>query len=1318
MSRPLPDDEEWRVLGGDESQESLMYSTQPFSQHIPHHSDWDKPQYVQVEHSQLENDSVDMESMEKHQLEQQSATTGIANTGASIAGLGNLITRPHFVDPQQEVNNTFTFSQYDPRKSSQQLRSDPEASSATAVAGGDGLSSAQMGVHRISNPHPKDSPLPTREPSTKKTSTEMPSESVRLAPAISRTPMQCTEDVNTRDQQGNSHEHDHMHHYQSPNQTSPPEEPHSDNTEGRDEANSLHERGEPQSQGVRHSSDLQRSAIEQHERQSGSTNTSSSYAIVEKPSRSRERHHHASSEMPASVKTSEGLEKHASSDSGDASINNSTPTRPGVKARQHLGGEKCNVGLQIESSGASRSAHGRSLEPGKHANNVANPRAERQRPDGPRDLVFEHKRQEKPRPRHEPVNQSSRQPSRAHPGRRYPATPAMARPLRAEPVQNPLGRPTSASSNVSKRRAPQVKTVPAKRSGVEERLNNDFRGLTDHWNSYFNSLGEYRDDVHAELETLQQQVEEQTKEIEGCHDTMQSQSQIIDRTTAERDEWAEQAEQERRRADSSASKMQRLHGKCQEFKTQLNAATEEHQKLYRRNREMILAAQKEQESKSERIQQEVAKIRADIHASVIEVSKEAQEQIARLNEETSTLRVQLDERQKDLSDETNIAAGLRNELEQARLLLTQNVQTLTSQNEKIVKTLSELTQDGLHISLSEQTHTLETILKSVEGVRVSNHGAIADLAQSLKNDFFKEVAGAIKEGMTSNQPITAADKDALTDGIGSIQELCDHIYNQVRDDQHSQNVQYMYQESQSHIQMLEERLQEILEQWEQAESWNFEFGQENEELQAEIVLLGEEKKELQIEANTTQALNDENYVLMGLIERQQEKISANSDLEEQVASLEATITSLESEAEVNQYLEDQVACLEDQIAEKDKIIQKSDKVSKQLEESLEKAVQRSRGTEQRLRDDRLELQERLQSTEEERSRLENDLEVAKEKIQELSSARSSEETQMRNLRDKMDVQNATIEKFAKEVQTTQHIQEQLKASLKDWVKDYKDIENMKKLFEQIDWSRMENAASATDLMEERIRRVVVQSPMPMGEEADEPPPPSVEQERESRRQAVPPKSIMRVTRASAKNEAPAEAPEDSTDPQPMPEKPLVSNHSMYNRPVQGVPNDSAHDPLSSSQKRARSSSVPSDTGLENDVEHANKRARSGGPAGADSSNGIQPKLSQSMDYTPQDSEHGITEKNMSIRTFEGNLRGPLQRRTSSLVTYGSKDSTSSSYADSHGASQVSIASSQTLSQGSLDSQLPRGPSRTEGPSQGQSQGQLRTLPFKHRHSKQ
>ncbi|KAK8045356.1 hypothetical protein PG993_005380 [Apiospora rasikravindrae] len=1298
MSQPLPDNEEWAALEGDESQESLMYSTQPQSQQMPYHSDRNK--------LQLFREAPAGPSTHHNKHRQQRGFQCSTEKPFS---------RPHLVDPQQEVNSTFHFAHIDLRKSSQQLRPGLAACSAAAVVSGDDHSSAQMAAHCISNPHPKDSPVRTRESSTKKSPPEESRESMRLAPATSSTPMQRNENVNTRDQPGDSHEHHHTYHHQGPNKAPSPGGLHSDDTEGRDEiAQSFHEKGEPQSQDVHPSSDLQRSTTQQHERQSGSTNTSSSYVIVEKPSRSPERHDRVSTEMPVSVPGSEGLVKHSSSDSGDASINHSTPTRPEVKAKQPPGGEKCNPGLQFEDSGTSRAFHSRSLEPRKHAHNTAYPRAERKHPsviknEGPRDLTFEHPKQELPWPRHEPIDQSSRQPSRVHSGRRYPATPAaLTRPLRTEPVQNPPCRPPSSSSNVSKRRAPKLKPVPAKRSGVGERLNDDFRGLTTQWNSYFNGLDEYRDEVETELETLQQHAEVQKKEIEECQDTIHSQSQIIVRTTAERDEWAEQAEQERRRAESAESKVQRLHGKCQEFKKQLNAATEEHQNLYRRNRELILAAQKEQEMRSERIQQENEKIRADIQASVIKVSKEAQEQLTKLNEETSTLRVQLDERQKDLSDEKHIAAGLRKELEQARLLLTQNVQTLTSQNEKIVKTLKDLAQDELHISLSEQTQTLDTILKSIEGVRVSNHGAVADLAQSLKNDFFKEVANALQEGMASNQPITAADKEVLTEGIGSIQELCDHIYNQVRDDQDSQNVHYMYQESQSHIQMLEERLQETLEQWELAESWNFEFGHENAELRAELGFLGEEKKELQIEADTTKALNDENYALMGLIERQQEKISANSNLEEQVTSLEATITSLQSEAEVNQYLEDQVACLEDRIAEKDKMIQKSGKVSEQLEENLEKAVRRSRKTEQRLQDDRRELQERLQSIERERSRLENDLAIAKERIQELSSARSSEETAMRKLRDKMDVQNATIEEFTKEVQTTQRIQEQLKASLKDWVKDNKDIEHMKKLFGQIDWTRMENTASAADLMEERIRRVVVQSPMPISEEATEPPPPSVEQERESRRQIVPLKSIMRVTRASAKKEA----PDDSTGPQPMPENPPVSNHSMYNRPVQGVPNDSAHEPLYGSQKRARPNSVPSDTGRGNDAEHANKRARSVGLTGIDSSNGTRSKLSQSMNYTPQDSKDEITEKDMSMRTFGSSLRGgALQRRTSSLVTYGRNDPTPSSYTDSYGTGQVSIASSQTLSQGSLGSQVTSGPFRAEGLSQ--SQGQQRTLPFKH-----
>ncbi|KAK8069794.1 hypothetical protein PG994_006410 [Apiospora phragmitis] len=1296
MSQPLPDHEEWTDPRGAESQESFTYSTKPYSQQLPCRSDWNELQYINEEHSQLENDNnpMDMGSLVKHQLDQPPTTEENANTTLSNAGLGNLIPHPHLGDLQQEVNNTFSFAQHDLRKSSQERRSGQEMSSTTAIASGSDHSNAQIPTQRISIPHPKASPVRTRASSIKKLSPVKAREIVRLAPAFSNTLLQRDEIINIRDQQGDFQEHHHMYHHHGPKNITSPGGIHSDGTEGRDEViQSTHEEEEPLSQGAHPSAALQLSITKQHERQRESTNTGSSYAFVEKPSISPERPDDVFTEVPVSIPAPEGLIKQSLSESGSTSINNITPTRPEAKTRQPLGTEKSNTGLQVQASRTTRPSHSRPLEPSKHAHNAANPHPGRQRPEvtkneGPGDLTFSLARQERPRPRQEPIDRALRQPSQVQSGRRHPATPAMTRPVRIEPAQIQPCRPLSSSSNVSKRRAPQPKSPQPNILGLDE----------------------YRDGVESELAALQEHIEVQKKDIEGYRDEIHTQSQVIDRTVAERDEWAAQAEQERKIAESSTSKVQKLHGKCQEFKNQLNAATEEHQRLYRRNREMILAAQKEHESRSERIQQENEKIRANIQASVIEVSREAHEQIAKLNEETSTLRVQLDERQKALSNEKDIAEGLRKELDQARLLLKQNVQTLASQNDKILETLKECTKDEFHENLSEQTHKLDTVLKSVEDVRVSNYGTITDLVQSLKNDFVKDMSSTIREEMTSKQPVTEADKEVLTAGIGSIQELCDHIYNQVRDDQHSQHIQYMYQESQHHLQTLEERLQETLEQWEQAESWNFEFGQANEELRAELVALGEENRGLQINADAIEALNDENCSLMEQIEKQQEQISVSSNLEDQVASLEATISSLQNEAEVSQYLEDQVACLEDQITEKDKMIKNSDKVSKQLEASLEKAVQRSKGTEQRIQDDRQQLQERLQSTEKERSRLEKDLATARERIQELSSARSAEETEMRNLRYKMEVQNVTIEEFTKEVQTTQQIQEQLKSSLKDWVKDYKEIEHMKKLFEQIDWSRMDNTGSAADFMEERIRRVVVQSPMPMiGEKVIEPPP-SVEQERESRRQAIPPKSIMRVTRASARN---TEALDDSAGSQPMPEKPLVSNHSMYNRPVQGATNDHlAHESLAASQKRARSSSVPSDTGRGNDVEHANKRGKSVDPTGTQSSNGIRPKFSQSMNYEPQDSEDEITEKDMSTRTFGGNLRGePLPKRTSSLVTYGRENS------DPYSTSQSSIASSQTMSQGSLGSQLSSALPRMEGSSQGQGQSQQRTLPFKHRFSK-
>ncbi|KAK8098026.1 uncharacterized protein PG998_013512 [Apiospora kogelbergensis] len=747
------------------------------------------------------------------------------------------------------------------------------------------------------------------------------------------------------------------------------------------------------------------------------------------------------------------------------------------------------------------------------------------------------------------------------------------------------------------------------------------------------------------MRSLEEQITTQGENLEEYKDQIHAQSQLIDCTTAEKDKLAAQVEQERERAELSLSKVGKLHTKCQEFKTQLNAATEEHQRLYRRNREMILTAQKEQEARSEQVRQENEKIRADIQSSVIEVSREAQEQIAKLNEETSTLRIQLDERQKDLFKEKDISEGLRKELDQAQLLLTQNVKTLASQNDRILETLSQNTKHAPDADLiSEQAHRLDTVLKSIEDVRVSNQGTITDLVQSLKNDLVSEVSGAIREEMTSKQSIRTEDQELLTTGIGSIQDVCDHIYNEVRDDKNSQRVQYMYQESQHKLQLLDERLQETLEQWQQAESWNFEFGRANEELRAELAALEKENKELQADAEAAQALNEENCSLIEHMEYQKKQLDTNSDLEEHVVSLEATISNLQTEVEVHRHLEDEVARLEDRIIEKDQTVKRSGEASKQLEEKLEKVVRQSKGLEHRLQEDRQELHRRLESSEKERSRLGKDLENARKRIQELSLVRSVEEAEMKSLREKMDEQDVLTKEVGREVQAQRQMHERTMALFTEFSKDNKEMECTKRelLEESEKMRRINPATTPADLTDERTRRVVVQSPkVPDAGKA----PLTVEEEREARRQAIPPKSIMRVLRSNSRDlealtdkDCSPEAPEGSNGLQPMFEKPVVSNHSMYNRPVRGASNDqTTHG--SGSQKRARSSSVPNDAGGRCDEEYVNKRAKPLAVAqlNAGPSRSTRPKISQLMSGGLQDSEDEVTEKDMSTRIF-GNPR--------------------------------------------------------------------------------
>ncbi|KAK8115991.1 hypothetical protein PG984_012493 [Apiospora sp. TS-2023a] len=1348
MSQPMPDDENYAVLGVDDSQGSNRFSTQPYSQQLHVPLNRNNSQYAggKLRQREDDNDPMDMGSLEEYQLDEPPTITENANTEVSTAGLGNLIAKPNFGDPQQEVNDTFSFAQHDPRKSSQQRRSGQEMGSTTTVVRGNGPSTAQMSAQRARLLPPQPSPVPSRQSSIKKSSPLQTGETVRPIPARSSIPVQQNEDTYIQDQKSDNQEQRLTYHHPVPEELPSPEEPHSDGsdgTEGRGEVTRLthEEKRESLPRDDHPSTGLQPSTTKQHKQQSGSTNTSSSWPSVKQPPRGTERHNSVSNGDLEYDRVPEELGKQSSSESGNANTGNSTPTRPKAKTRQPIDDGKSNMVSQVQAEYPSRVSHNPPPEPSRHPQtdvnlHVGRRRPERTKTEGPGDLAFSPKKQVTPRRQHKQINQVSRQAPQVRSGRRNPATP-MTRPMRTEPPKNQPFRPPSSNSNVSKRRAPQPpKLPPIEHAGVGQMLNDDFRGLTHHWNHYFNRLEEYKGGVETELKTLRDHITMQDEAIEEYQHEIHRQSEVIDQITAERDKWATQAEKERRSAEGESSKVQTLHGKCKEFRTQLNAATEEQQSLYRRNREMILALQKEQETRAAEIQKENDELRAGIKTSVIEGSKKVQEQVTKLNEETSTLRIQLEEREKELYNEKDVAKGLRKELDQARLLLTQDVRTLTTQNETILKNLKQCRNDELDVDLCEQTQRLDTVLKSIEDVRVSNHGAITNLVQSLKNDFIKEISGAIREKLTSTQPFTMAEKEELTAGLGSIQGLCDHIYNQMWDNQFSQNLQYMYQESQYQIQVLEERLQETHEQWEQAESWNFEIGQENEEYRAELVAAQEENKQLQLYTNRIQALTDEIGFLTEQIEQQQEQIDANSSLEEQVASLNATISNLRADAEVHQYVEEQVARLEDQVTEKNQMIKESEKLSKKLQESLEKALQRSQGLEQSLQGSQKELQKRLQSTEKDRSRLEKDLATANERVQELTSARFVEETEMHKLRDKMEVQNATIEEFTREVQATQEIHQQLKASLKDWAKDYKEIDHMKKMFEQIDWSRADNPISAVDLTDDRIRRVVVQSPASMGEETAESPPPSVEQERETRRQSIPPKSIMRVTRASARE---LEALEGSADGQPMPEKHPVSNHSMYNRPVHGLQNSqSAQELLPGSQKRARSDSTPDDTGLGNDVEHKSKRARSVGLTGAESSNGIRPKLSQSMSYTAQDSEDEVTEKDMSTRTFGGNLQsssqslrgGPLPRRNASLVTYGRKDpstplsytaaynasqaSASSSQTLSQGVSQDSAATSQTLSQGSLGSQMSGAPSRTKWSSQ--SQGSQPRSSFKHQSS--
>ncbi|KAK8879317.1 hypothetical protein PGQ11_000611 [Apiospora arundinis] len=667
MSQPLPDDEEWASPGGRGSQESYAFSTQAYSQRMPYSTHWNDIEYIREEPTQLDTSIEENGPQEKHQLDEPAASMGATSTGAS-SRLGNLIPRPQLVDPQQEVNDTFSFAHHDLRKPSKQRQPDRNLSSAAVIAGGSDQSNSPVGAKRISFPPPKaSSPVGTRDSPIKKVSPVNDKETELLAPISSSAPTQHNSSANIRGQHKVAQKNLHMYQNQEPRGASSPGHLRNNGTGSQDKVIQSTHKNERESSQTAHISDYPEPAdAKQRRRRSESSNTvKSSLAPVEQPVpiESVERDIPVSTGAPVFSPMKRDMDKQSSKGSEDESPADSTPTRTMVKPRQPVDDKgKSNVGLPMQAIITSQAPNFQPLEPSGRAQIAANSHEGRRYSavttnEGPGDMAFSQGHRQTPRPRHSPTDRGFHQAPQARLGRRYPATPGITRPIRKEPVQQPPCRPLSSDSNVSKRRAPQPKSSPADHS---QKLDNQFERLTHDWNTYFTSLGVYRTETEAKRAALKEHIKTQEEDIEEYREHIHTQSQLIERTTAERDQWAAQAEEERQRASSYSSKVQKLQTKCQEFKTQLNAATEEHQNLYRRNRESIVTAQKEQEARSEHIRQENEKIRADIQSSVTKVSKEAQDQIAKLNEETSILRVQLDERQKEISNEKDIAQEYSN----------------------------------------------------------------------------------------------------------------------------------------------------------------------------------------------------------------------------------------------------------------------------------------------------------------------------------------------------------------------------------------------------------------------------------------------------------------------------------------------------------------------------------------------------------------------------------------------------------------------------------------------------------------------------------
>ncbi|KAI1871277.1 uncharacterized protein JN550_004722 [Neoarthrinium moseri] len=874
------------------------------------------------------------------------------------------------------------------------------------------------------------------------------------------------------------------------------------------------------------------------------------------------------------------------------------------------------------------------------------------------------------------------------------------RPL-AVPTSSQLSmRPISRGSNLSnisrRRTTPSSRKseplTPLKEAYIElGEYREQFAGC---WNGYFFAEQKYKQRVIDKMARLEDTVQAYEDQLEQLENERRAQNQIAEQLQNANQDLTHQLKASEGTLTAQATNIERLIKKCDKYRGRLNDATKEQQKLYTKSKEHVnetierLKAEQQELEKSRQASLDATvkkseAARDDLQRKVRDVVNLARQQALELDGTIKVLKADLESSQQQLSRERDHTQSLQKELQGSRDSNAHIIMNLRDQNSKILEALEhqKIRDQEAQSTASRRLLKLDSIGAVIDELKskATDPSSVTQEIQSLRQHVSRDIITEIQH--LASKIATAGDSGQAHDAtLNEIKTICESISEHSHHHgQEAQRWQELHKQAETKLQDLKSKMRDTQEKLEEATEFNGRFNEENIDLKDSIASQQEHINELQAELNVHEARGDS-------------EAAEVARLKQLLKENDSAFKRLEEEArQSKEQLQVQSGSLEEAEKARQDLQQTIDTAAEKQNTAIQNATQQF---EQKHRD----IESRFEASEKSRAKLEQELQKAKERAQRLSSTRSDDIPRL--MREEINRVNELVSHFKAMKEDIQglepisHLHDGLinmHTVCKSLEKDFSNAAQVKEKIveligvEQKQLEVLKTQASSQQTKDDNVtlpeKRTSFRSKRVAFEETSTAAPLDTVENQSSRKGTKQPlKSCIRTTRSTSKEpEAAAQhVSMNSTVAPSTQQRPVVSSHSSFNRPVQG-----GHLANASIESRKRAATeleteVPKSDGKRQRLPFAPQAMDTVLPGSGRSGSSRSRSQSKSDYFQIRNSvashrETELDEGDMAMPTISdakgAATRGPLATRSGGIITYGTQSRTGS---------QSSAASSQTL----------------------------------------